>query len=350
MVPRHEPATSPGALTTNYIDVTDVYQETIVPCPNDAGPCAQYQGQVVPLVPRTETFQLGYAGTVGSAVPFTTYSVPEHGPIIPRVVTDASGNVTGLDALRPQELSIRYTGYTAAPLLKAIFGLDIATSFQDAKASLDQDFGYGGQNWIVADDQGNFGWTETIRVPMRPVSTQNLPWRILPGDGTAEWGAAWMDPHYIPHAENPAKGFLATSNNDPIGTTLNDSPFVGQPQAADGGQLYLGSFYDPGMRVGRSTKRLAAFADAGQKLTLDDMQSIQADAITQWGQGFAPTLLDAANALLAEAAALGDGGEPLDGGPDGGIGPHPELASMLLAAKGRRTEGSRLACSSRPTI
>jgi penicillin amidase len=319
--------------TTNYIDVTDVYQETIVPCPNDAGPCAQFNGQLVPLVPTVQTFQVGYIGVVGSTLTFTTYSVPEHGPIIPRVLTDSSGAVTGLDALRPQELSVRYTGYTAAPLLKAIFGLDTAGSFQDAKTSLDQYFGYGGQNWVIGDDQGNWGWTETIRVPIRPVSTTNLPWQILPGDGTAEWGAAWMDPHYIPHAENPAKGFLATSNNDPIGTTLNDSPFVGQPQAADGGQLYLGSYYDPGMRVGRSTKRLSAFADAGQKLTLDDMQSIQADAITQWGQGFAPTLLDSANALLAEAAALSDGGVSTDGGADGGIGPHPELASMLLAAE-----------------
>jgi penicillin amidase len=329
--------------TVNYIDVTDVYQETIVSCPNDAGPCAQFNGQLVPLVPTTQTFQLGYIGVVGSTVQYTTYSVPEHGPIIPRVLTDSSGNVTGLDTLRSQELSIRYTGYTAAPLLKAILGLDSAASFQDAKAALDQNFGYGGQNWVIGDDQGNFGWTETIRVPLRAPSTTNLPWLIEPGDGTAEWGSAWMDPHYIPHAISPSKGFLATSNNDPIGTTLNDSPFIGQPMAADGGQLYLGTYYDPGTRVGRSTKNLEAFADAGEKLTLDDMQAIQADVVTEWGQGFAPTFLNSANALLAEAAALADGGGALDAGSDAGFGPYPALASMLLAAQAAQDGGFSVA-------
>ena len=337
--------------TVNYIDVTDVYQETIVSCLNDAGPCAQFNGQLVPLVPTVQTFQLGYIGVVGSTLTLTTYSVPEHGPIIPRLLTDASGNVTGLDALRPQELSIRYTGYTAAPLLKAIFGLDTAGSFQDAKAALDQNFGYGGQNWVVGDDQGNFGWTETIEVPLRPPSTTNLPWQVLPGDGSAEWGAAWMDPHYIPHAINPPKGFIATSNNDPIGATLNDSPFVGQPMDADGGQLYLGTYYDPGTRVGRSTRRIEAFADAGQKLTIDDMQSIQADAITEWGQGFAPTFLNSANALLLEAAALadagltsvGDAGGSADAGLDAGFGPYPELASLLLTAESAPAGGFSVA-------
>ena len=135
--------------TVNYIDVTDVYQETVVGCGGDGGLptsdagvadggyCVQFQGQQVPLEPVDEAFQLGYQGTVGSTVHFTFYRVPHHGPIIPRVLTSASGSVTGLDALRSQELSVRYTGYTAAPIIKAIFGLDTAGSVQQAKAALD---------------------------------------------------------------------------------------------------------------------------------------------------------------------------------------------------------------------
>ena len=137
-----------------------------------------------------------------------------------------------------------------------------------------------------------------------------------------------MDPRLIPHAYNPDAGFIATANADPIGVTANNSPWLGQP-LVDGGPLYVGAFYDPGPREGRVTKRIQAFADAGTKLTIDDMQSIQADAITEFGQGFAPTLVDAAEALLAEAAALADGGS---GAGDGGIGPHPELAPLLAVA------------------
>ena len=56
--------------------------------------------------------------------------------------------------------------------------------------------------------------------------------------------------------------------------------------------LYLGADYDPGTRVGRITKRIKAIADGGGKLTLDDMQSIQADAVSEWSQALAPTFID----------------------------------------------------------
>ena len=318
------------AATVSNVDVTDVYQETVAPCGNDGGSCVTFQGQQSPLVPRVESFQLGYIGAVSGTISLTFYDVPEHGPIIPRVQVDAKGNVTGLEPLRAQELSIRYTGYKPGQLVRAIFGLDTAGSMQEAVAALDQGFRYGSQNWLIGDDQGNFGWTETSRVPRRapPTASQpNLPYHVLPGDGSAEWGPD-MDPRYIPHAYSPAKGFLATSNNDPVGVTLQDAPFTGQPQV-DGGPLYLGFLYDPGTRVGRSTKRIEAAIDGGQKLTLDDLQSIQADAVSEWGQGFAPTFLDAASALLAEAEALADGGAA---GADGGFGgPYPELAPYLEA-------------------
>ncbi|MHB1845162.1 MAG: penicillin acylase family protein [Deltaproteobacteria bacterium] len=310
------------AATVSNIDVTSVYAETIVPCASQPGSsCAVFNGAQVPLVPRQETFSLGYLGTQSGSVALTFYEVPEHGPIIPRLTYDSTGHVTGTAPLGAEELSIRYTGYQAGMLVKAIFGLDRAGSMQEAVAALDQSFDYGGQNWVIGDDQGQIGWSEIERVPRRAPprpGAPNLPWQVLPGDGTAEWGAN-MDPRFIPHAYDPARGFLATSNNDPIGVTAQNDPFLGQPEL-DGGPLYLGAFYDPGTRIGRTTKRLQAAADGGAKLTLDDMQSIQADAVTEWGQGFAPTFLDAAEALLAEAAAL-------DGGADGG--PYPELAPLL---------------------
>ena len=148
---------------------------------------------------------------------------------------------------------------------------------------------------MIGDDQGNIGWTQTIRVPRR--SAGHAPWKVLPGDGTAEWGPD-MDPHFIPHAYNPDAGFIATANNDPIGVTDTNDPFFSQPVEpwSDAGTptspLYLGAVYDPGTRVGRSTKRILAATSDGGKLSLDDMQSIQADAVTEFGQALAPTFLD----------------------------------------------------------
>ena len=224
---------------------------------------------------------------------------PNHGPIIPR--PNATHN--GIEPLGNTELSVKYTGYTPAQLVRYVFGLDRAASMKDMLAALDQDFNYGGQNWVIGDDQGNFGWSEYVQVPRRASATL-LPWKILPGDGTDEW-VGFLDPKYIPHAYNPAAGFLATANADPIGVSLTNSPFLGQPTGDDGLPLYLGWDYDPGTRVGRITKRIQSATAGGAKVALDDLQDIQADAVTEWGQAMTPTFLSAADALQAEITTPG---------------------------------------------
>ncbi len=288
--------------TVSEIDVTDVYQEAVTPCGSDGGFCVAFDGGQVPVQPRVETFNLSFLGQPQGSVNATYYDVPQHGPIIPRVLPDNT-----LDTLKGTELSVRYTGFTSSPLLRAAFGLDIAANMKDGLASLDNYFGYGGQNWVIGDDQGNIGWTQTIRVPRRTAGF--APWKVLPGDGSAEWGPD-MDPHYIPHAYNPAQGYIATANNDPIGVTDTNDPFFGQPVVPwyDGGPsspLYLGAYYDPGSRVGRITKRIDGIVVDGGKLSLDDMQSIQADAVTEWGQALAPVFVEVSAALAQEVSNPG---------------------------------------------
>jgi len=184
---------------------------------------------------------------------------------------------------------------------------------QEAIAALERDFKYGGQNWVIGDDQGNFGWTEAIRAPRRAAG--HAPWKILPGDGSAEWGAD-LDMKYIPHAYNPPEGFLATANNDPIGVTDDGDPFFDEPMV-DGAPLYLGWSYDPGTRVGRISKRLDALKSAGSKVSVADVQSIQADAFAEWGSALLPVLIDAATSLTDELATPGT---------------HAELSSIATGA------------------
>ena len=283
--------------TVNNIDVTDVYQETIVPCDDGSGPCTVFNGQKVPLQPRVENIDVGRFGQIVRTVSVTLYDVPHHGPIIPRITADH-----GVEPLGTTELSIRYTGHEPAPKLSTVvYGLDTAKSVSEAVAAIDSGFLYGNQNWVIGDDQGHFGWTQFTRTPRRSPSA--APWKVLPGDGSAEWGGD-LDPKYIPHAYDPAQGFIATANNDPIGVTDDNDPFFDEP-VLDGAPLYLGADYDPGTRVGRITKRIQAATRSGGKLTLDDMQSIQADATSEWAQALQPTFLAAAQALAEEIASPG---------------------------------------------
>lgn len=296
--------------TVNNIDITDVYQETIVTCDDGTSPCVSFNGGKVPLVPRTETIDVGRFGQIIKSVTVTLYDVPHHGPIIPRV-NPMDHTVEPLGA---SELSVRYTAHDPAPrLATVIYGLDAAQSMTDAVAAIDGGFLYGNQNWVIGDDRGHFGWTEFTRTPRR--SPAAAPWKILPGDGSAEWGAD-MDPIYIPHAYDPAQGFIATANNDPIGVTDDGDPFFDEPMV-DGAPLYLGADYDPGTRVGRITKRIKAIADGGGKLTLDDMQSIQGDVVSEWAEALAPTMIAAMQALTEELATPGT---------------HPDLSTLAQQA------------------
>ena len=192
-----------------------------------------------------------------------------------------------------------------------LYDLATAKTVKDAIAGIDSGFLYGNQNWVIADDAGHIGWTQFTRTPRRKSATA-APWKILPGDGSAEWGAD-MDPRYIPHAYDPAKGFLATANNDPIGVSDDGDPFFDEPMV-DGSPLYLGSDYDPGTRVGRITKRITG---AKAKLSIDDLQSIQADAISEWAQELYPTYMSAAKALQEELATPGS---------------HPDLTMLASTA------------------
>lgn len=294
-----------GATVSN-IDVTDVYQETITTCGNNQ-PCVTFKGQQVPLQPRTETINVGKFGMVQKSYSVTFYDVPHHGPIIPRINPDHS-----LQALASQELSIRWTGHEPSNELRAVLGIDTASSVADARAAIEASFKVGGQNWVLGDDRGHFGWTQAIRAPRRPAGT--IPWKVMPGDGSAEW-LDDLDLQYVPHAFDPAAGFLATANADPVGATDDGDPFSNEPMV-NGLPLYAGWDYDPGTRVGRITKQLTAIS-AQRKLTPDDLQAIQADAITEWGQFLAPTMLDAAKALAEEIATPGA---------------HPELTPLVTTA------------------
>jgi penicillin amidase len=296
--------------TVSYLDVTDVYDETIAPCPSDpATPCATFRGEPVPLVARDETFRVGLAGNPALTSPVTVrlYDVPHHGPLLPRVRPDGTVEPPGA-----RELSVRYTGHEGYPIFRAFSALDRAKSAAEAVDAIERHLAYGRQNWVFADDAGAIAWTQATRLPRRPAGAK--PWLVLPGDGTAEW-EGYVDPKSLPRSVNPAKGYLVTANADPIGVTADNDPLNDGPGGDRPG--YLGVDFDPGARVHRITARIEQAIAAGDKLDADAMASIQADAVAEFGRSFGPAFVEGARALAEQAAR-----------PDA----HPELAPVVAAA------------------
>jgi penicillin amidase len=297
-----------GATTVNH-DVTDFYLEDVAPCPSGGGDCTSFEGGAVPIESWDETLEIGALGTITETRTVRFERVPHHGPILPTIVDHDT-------APRPAgpAISVRYTGHEPTYELAAFRGLWRATTVEEGIAAMDA-FGFGGQNWVFTDDAGHIGWTTQALVPWRsdgcftwdPETGDGVaPWWVVPGDGTCEWDG-WIDAAHLPQEVDPARGFLATANADPVGATFDGDP---TNTVVDGKVLYVGAReYDEGYRVGRITRRLEALADGGAPLTAEDMTSIQADAYSNLGAALTPAILAAIDEIdtagtRSEARAL----------------------------------------------
>jgi penicillin amidase len=291
-----------GATVVGH-DVADFYLEAIAPCPAGGGDCTSFEGGAVPIESWNETIQIGALGTITETRTVTYERVPHHGPILPIVVDhDVVPRPAG------PAISVRYTGHERTNELAAFQGLWRARTVDEAILAM-RSFGFGGQNWMLADDSGRIGWTTHALVPWRtdgcfswdPATGAGVaPWWIVPGDGSCEWDG-WIDARYIPHARDPARGFLVTANADPVGSTFDGDP---TNTSAEGKVLYVGARYDEGFRAGRITRRLAALADGGDALTVDDMTAIQGDAYSNVGAKLTPAILAALDDLDSVAGEL----------------------------------------------
>jgi len=288
------------AATVSEHDVNDVYLENIHPCAAGGGNCVTFQGAEVAMTTFTETIQIGALGTITSSVDATYEVVPHHGPLIPTIA-----NHKLVPRATSQGMSVRYTGYEPTFEVRAIYDLAHATTV-DAGFKALANFSYGSQNWTMIDNSGSIGWTTNAIVPWRdpnaytwdPITNPDglAPFLVLPADGSAEWQGR-MDSRYVPHAIDPAKGYLATANADPVGATF-DNNALNQPMV-DGRPLYVGVTYTAGYREDRISTLIERGA-AAAPLTTDDIATIQHDTHSNVGESLVPSIL-AALAYTADA-------------------------------------------------
>ncbi|MBA3539743.1 MAG: penicillin acylase family protein, partial [Deltaproteobacteria bacterium] len=277
--------------TVSYHDVNDIYLETIAPC--GAGSCVTFNGAQVPIETFTEEIKIGALGTITGTKTVTYEVVPHHGPIIPRVANHDLVPRTGTSAL-----SIRYTGYEPTLEIRALWNLARAGTVDEGFTAL-ADFSYGSQNWTMIDVNRDIAWTTNAIVPHRDPRAYTwdvtarpdglAPFFVLPGDGTAEWQGR-MDSRYVPHAINPASGYLATANADPVGATFDGNP-LDQP-IVDGRPLYAGVTYAAGVREDRIAT-LIRETTATSPATLADMARIQHDSLSTIGERLSPVITTA---------------------------------------------------------
>ena len=154
------------------------------------------------------------------------------------------------------------------------------------------------QNYVYADKLGNIAWCPSGKIPLRPppppAGTGTLG--VAPSNGSAgqnEWMGwlphatapvdypfdPWPGPVSLPCIENPSQGFIATSNNQPIGPGYFGYPWP----------IWVGPAFGfaPGYRGERITELIKALSP----IDIEDMKAIQGDSISIPARNIVPTLL-----------------------------------------------------------
>ena len=293
--------------TNTLFDVTDTYQERLVPdAASPSGLSSVHQGRLEPVLALPETYRANQPGDgrpdnlvtlpAGGALPAATLVVPRHGPVVQ------------FDPATGTALTLQWAGAAGTRELDAVLRMARAAHVDDFRAAL-QFFDAGSQNWVVADGRGDIAYFTSGEVPVREDlqagHVNGLPPHFIrTGQGGNEWLAVRQPQpqqalpfEVVPFAElpqvvNPPAGFFVNANNDPLGVTFDNNPL--DATRPGGGIFYLAyNFNDPtALRAAQITDRLKEVL-ARRRIRFEDMQAIQADTTLRDAPALLPHLLNA---------------------------------------------------------
>ena len=305
--------------TTNSLDVTDTFQETLKL--NSYGlPYAIVHDGVDE--PTQFIFQSYYVNQLDGTPDHVTRDNSIgylNGAVTVVVPRRNNGPIVVIDTATSTGLSIAYTGWEATFELQSFRLINRAANLTDFRTALSY-FDFGSQNFAYADVDGNIAYFVTGEEPVRTdlqagtVGGGVPPFLIRDGSGAAHHD--WLPVQHpqpnqatpyeilpeneIPFVINPASGYFANANNDPIGFSLDNNPLN---QARPGGGIY---YLDRGgadaWRQGRIDRVLAGMIAAGHKITVADMQALQANTQSLDAELLLPHLLAAYDNAGADGA------------------------------------------------
>ena len=305
--------------TVNPMDVTDFYQESIVPnpVPGALAPFAyRFGGATLQLDLVSQSFRQNNPGngvkddlTVRAAtdpcnppalaIPAATLIVNRNGKNAP---------IISLSCTAGTAVTLQYSGLYATREFEAILKICRARSVDAFKTAI-QSFDVGSQNWMVASTSGDIAWFTSAEMPIREdlqaaKVTGLPPWLLRSGAGGNDWIPQATRPadqaipfqilpfSEMPQSVNPARGWLANGNNDAAGVTLLNNP-LGRLRAG-GGIYYLNPAYSGfrGARIANLIQQKLGPTNAN-KLSVADMKAIQADNVMIDALFFVPKIVEA---------------------------------------------------------
>lgn len=273
-------------LTTNPLDVTDTYVESFVLNTFGLPTHTVHADGNDPVLWVLQSYFVNRTGdgvadnvTREESIGYTNGGVTV---IVPRRNNGPVVDISGSGGI-----SIAYTGWGATHELEAFRRVNRATTLQEFEDALSF-FDVGSQNFAYAGKDGNIAYFATAEAPVREDLQNNTvagtpPFLIRNGFDTNDWlpvQTAYANqavpfevlaPGEMPQVVNPAQGYIANANNDPVGTTLDNDPL--NQLRAGGGLYYLSPGYST-YRMGRIDREMEALVARGG-VTIADMIALQ---------------------------------------------------------------------------
>jgi penicillin amidase len=303
-------------LTTHGFDVTDVYLETITAGASGMPDTVEYQGTQIPIQTVTETIEINDGSTMD--VTFEYVETPD-GVGGPRWIIPDTREATSA-------MSIKWTGYEPTNELRAFLMLARAATVDDARDAYDN-FAVGGQNLVVVTSEGDIWWSTNCNLPVRDARAMTYdpatglgvaPFMVMPGTGEHEW-LSFLDDRYLPHDQNPSRGFIVTANNAGVDVTSDGNPFDAPH--------YIGWNFNDGHRMARITERVQEVVTRGD-VTPMDMSDVQNDAESPYGRLMRDALVAELDRAAQEAATPGTHADLSDAVTEAGAAKMAKIAMM----------------------
>ncbi len=254
------------SLTNTGADVRDLYRETV----DDSTRPSRYwlDGGWKPLELREEVV----LGRNGETLAVDTVRFTHRGPLIQ--IRD-----------RASWLSFRWTPFDARSTGEEFLRLNRARDHADWLEGW-KDFIGPAQNGIVADRAGTIAIRSTGRFPVRPEGGRGDV--IRDGTRTSSDWTGFLPVAGYPFAENPAQGFLASANQQPVDPRVNPA--------------YFGSDWPSPWRAMRINQLLRA----DSAVTPDAMRRFQTDPGSSRAAAFVPHFVAADTSPAARLLAAWD--------------------------------------------
>ena len=260
-----------------------------------------YDGERLPLTERTEVIEVNGADPIELTVRST-----EHGPLISDgiEVTQAAGEAPlPEDAPAPGSdgygVALSWTALQPGRTMDAVFMFNTASGAEDIAAAAER-FEVPTQNIVYATTEGDIGYQAPGTIPVRDrVSDGPVPadgtWPRPGWDPAYDW-QGFLEPEDLPAEQNPEAGIIVAANQ-PV-QNLRRHP-------------ELGVDFDYGYRAQEIRDQLQDRIEAGNLLTVADMNEIQLVETNPAAEMLVPTLqqvqIDEENAeFVHEAVALFD--------------------------------------------